>query len=600
MPKGYVYIRYSTVEQSHGDSHGRQMRLAMRYAETHPEKHIQVVEDPVYVDSGVSSFHGGNMAADKALGRFLQDVDSGVIEAGSALLVESLDRLSRQELPVAQRAFLDILNRKITIITTSEAETKEYGGQSGLVDLITMLVRMERAHEESLIKSKRVRAAWDTKRRDARSNTIITKVCPQWLTVSKDGKSFVVDEEKADVVRKIFASAESMGYQSIARYLNESKVPPFSPRATGWFSSRIVKILLNPAAIGTYQPGTIVHVQTDAGIRRRTQASGPPIENYYPAIVDVALFNRVQLQKASRSKHAAGRKGPTVSNLFSHVAKCGHCGSNMVLVQKGPAWGPETYLVCSLARRGAGCQYHGWPYEPLEQAFLSYCQNVDLSEMVPEEAANQGLVALRRRLESLRGEKQAAVQTNERLMANIVANGGEMPRAAQEFLLGSESKVENLATEIRDTEIELGQEEERLRDQKSFSNMFHSIMAKLETAENAEKLRLRSGLQKAIRAAVVRMDLYRSPPEDHQTWADAFGEDLPPITRLCIVGFRVGLAKALYFSGRHLVYRMDVDDDHPSELTGERILVPPKVDRSLGKPRGPNGKWTKAASTSGS
>jgi hypothetical protein len=266
----------------------------------------------------------------------------------------------------------------------------------------------------------------------------------------------------------------------------------------------------------------------------------------------------------------------------------------MVLVQKGSAWGPGTYLVCSLARRGAGCQYHGWPYEPLEQAFLSYCQNVDLSEMVPEEAANQALVALRQRLQSLRGERLSASQTNERLMANMLANGGDMPKAAQNFLLKSEARIEELTAEISNIEIELGQEEERLRDQKSFASMFQSIKVKLETAEDAEKLRLRSGLQKAIRSAVVRMDLYHSPPEEHTAWAEAFGDDLPPITRLCIVGFRVGLAKALYFSGRHLVYRMDVDDDHPNELTGERIPMEPKVDRSLGKPRAPNGKWLKS------
>ena len=312
MPKGYVYIRFSTAEQSQGDSSGRQMRLARRYAETHPEMQIEVVEGPVFVDSGVSSFYGGNYASDKALGRFLQAVDSGVIEPGSVLLVESLDRLSRQQTLHALRAFLDILGRQITIITTSEAETRVWRGQSGLVDLITMLVRMERAHEESVIKSRRIKSAWDTKRKEARSNIIITRVCPQWLTVSADGKSFMVDQDKAEIVRRIFSCAESMGYQSIARYLNESKVPPFSAKATGWFSSRIVKILLNPAAIGTYQPHTIVHVQTETGVRRRTQPAGPPIENYYPAIVDVALFNRVQVHKASRSKNAAGRKGPTV------------------------------------------------------------------------------------------------------------------------------------------------------------------------------------------------------------------------------------------------------------------------------------------------
>jgi len=561
---------------------------------------IQLDDDRIFIDEGVSSFQGGNLGADKALGRFLKAVDTGEIPAGSVLLVESLDRISRQEIQQAQRVLLDIINRKITIATTSPAETNVYDGQSGLIDLIIMLTRMERAHAESALKSRRVKAAWETKREKARNSTIITRVCPQWLTVSQDGKSFVVDEEKAEVVRTIFACAESMGYQAIARYLNESKVPPFSEKSKGWQSSRIVKILLNPAAIGTYQPHTINHVQTDTGVHRRLVPDGLPIEGYYPAVVDAALFNRVQLHKASRAKNAAGRKGPSVSNLFSHVAKCGHCGNNMVLVQKGAAWGPGAYLVCSIARRGAGCQYQGWPYEPLEQAFLNYCQNVDLSELVPEEASDQSIVALRQNLLSMRGEEQSERRIIERLMEDLAANGGSLPKAVQSFLTAKEAKVAELAEGIHKLELELGQEEERRRDQKGFSNMFRSMMAKLETADPAEKLRLRSGLQRAIRVAITRMDLYKSPPEHHAVYIDTFEkEDLPQITRLCVIGFRVGLVKLLYFSGRHLVYILDQDTDRPHDLTGAPIAMTPEIDRSKGKQRAPDGRWLRAKAEEG-
>ncbi|GLQ90651.1 recombinase family protein [Dyella flagellata] len=573
MPKGYVYVRYSTVEQGQGDSVERQLRLARQFAESRTDLHIEIDEDVTFIDRGVSSFTGDNLAADKALGQFLAAVDRGEILSGSFLLVESLDRLSRQEIAPAQRVFLNILNRGITVATTSPVEVRVYDSKAGLIDLIVMLTHMERAHAESALKSKRVKAAWDRKRDKARDKAIITRVCPQWLTVSPDGTHFIVNEERAEVVRKIFACAESMGYQSIARYLNETGVRPFSPRSKGWQSSRIVKILLSPAVIGTFQPGSITHVQTDDGLRRRVAHEGVPIENYYPAIIDVDLFNRVQVQKASRAKHASGRKGKAIRNLFSHVATCGSCGNNMVLVQKGPAHGAEKYLVCSIARRGAGCAYYSWPYDPLEEAFLNYCQNIDLSEITYEGSPNNKLVQLRKKVLALRGSKVTEAGVIERLMADVGKNGGVMPKAVQTYLLKAEDKLENLTEELKSTELELAQEEERLRERKSFKDMFGNVMSQLESASTPEKLRLRAGLQRIIRSAVTKMELFRSPPEHQAEWRNTFGKDIPTINRVCVVAFQVGIEKLLFFSHRKLVYVLDKDDDFPFALNGQNVTL---------------------------
>jgi DNA invertase Pin-like site-specific DNA recombinase len=46
-------------------------------------------------DAGLSAFDGSNITRGK-LGRFLDDVQAGRIPRGSSLIVESLDRLSRQ------------------------------------------------------------------------------------------------------------------------------------------------------------------------------------------------------------------------------------------------------------------------------------------------------------------------------------------------------------------------------------------------------------------------------------------------------------------------------------------------------------------------
>lgn len=574
MPKGYVYVRYSTVEQGQGDSVERQLYLARQFAESRTDLHIEIDETVAFIDRGVSSFTGDNLAADKALGQFLAAVDRGEILPGSFLLVESLDRLSRQEIAPAQRVFLNILNRGITVATTSPAEARVYDSKAGLIDLIVMLTHMERAHAESALKSKRVKAAWDRKREKARNKSIITRLCPQWLTVSQDGTRFIVNEERAEVVRKIFACAESMGYQSIARYLNETGVRPFSSRSKGWQSSRIVKILLNPAVIGTFQPGSVTYVQTEDGSRRRVIREGAPIENYYPAILDADLFYRVQVQKASRAKNASGKKGKAISNLFSHVATCGSCGNNMVLVQKGPAHGAEKYLVCTIARRGGGCKYVSWPYDPLEEAFLNYCQNIDLSELTHGESTKNELISLRKRIQALQGDRASIDSNISQLMRDLEKNGGVMPKSVQDYLLKSEVKLERIAEELKGTELKLAQEEERVRKRKSFKGMFGSLMSQLESASAPEKLRLRAGLQRIIQSAVTKMELFKSAPEHQAEWKNTFGEDIPAITRICVIAFQVGVEKLLFFSRKKLVYVLDKDDDQPFELTGQRIAIP--------------------------
>ena len=384
MPKAYVYVRYSTAEQGEGDSLDRQVRLAATFIQSRPDLQLELAADPMIIDAGVSSFLGGNLAADKGLGKFLAAVQRGDIPRGSALLVESLDRLSRQEIFQAQRVFLDILHSGITVVTTSPAEMKVYDGQAGLVDLIVMLTRMERAHAESALKSRRVKDAWVTKRRNARNHEIISRICPSWLSVAASGDKFEVRPERAEIVRLIFSLAETMGYGSIARYLNQSKVEPFSEKSNGWQSSTICKIISSPTVVGTYQPRTIQHVRSEGGVVRRTNTDGLPIPNYYPAVVTQEVFDRVQLLKSTRATAHPGRKGRYVTNLFTHVAKCGLCKGSMVLVQKGRTQKGGTNLVCSIARRGAGCEYRSFPYEALESSFLNYCQNIDLSEIVPE------------------------------------------------------------------------------------------------------------------------------------------------------------------------------------------------------------------------
>ena len=104
MARAYSYLRFSTAEQMRGDSFRRQTQLAKDYAQRHG---LELDTALTFNDLGVSAFRGRN-ARTGALGAFLVAIDDGLVPEGSLLLVESLDRVTRQDpwdaLPVPTRS----------------------------------------------------------------------------------------------------------------------------------------------------------------------------------------------------------------------------------------------------------------------------------------------------------------------------------------------------------------------------------------------------------------------------------------------------------------------------------------------------------------
>ena len=114
-PLAYSYVRFSTPEQARGESFRRQIELARAYAAKHG-LHL----DESFRDEGVSAFKGRHRDERAALGAFLSRVESGDVAKGSYLLVESLDRLSREEVVDALELFLGLTRNGIVIVTLAD------------------------------------------------------------------------------------------------------------------------------------------------------------------------------------------------------------------------------------------------------------------------------------------------------------------------------------------------------------------------------------------------------------------------------------------------------------------------------------------------
>jgi len=349
--KAYSYIRFSTPQQLKGDSLRRQLEASRTYAEEH-----DLILDDSLRDIGMSAYKGKN-ATEGALNTFIELVKAGHVEKGSILILESLDRLSRQQVFTALGLFSSILSAGIEIVTLADGQHYTSESINDVGQLMFSLISMSRSHEESAVKAKRLSASWENRRRLASdSKRPMTGQCPRWLRVSEDKTCFEVIEERAEIIRGIFdQSIAGTGQRKIAASLNERGILTFNGGEM-WHPSYIAKIIRSKSVIGEYQP------------KQKGEPVGEAIPDYYPAIVSEDLFDKAQAARISRmNPSSAGRKGEKFSNLFSGLCKCLECDSTFRMIKNGRSH----MFRCNSNYMDNGCACtKRWRYHDVENAAL--------------------------------------------------------------------------------------------------------------------------------------------------------------------------------------------------------------------------------------
>ncbi|UXS04535.1 recombinase family protein [Agrobacterium tumefaciens] len=393
-PMAYSYIRMSSKRQIKGDSLRRQLELSKKYAEDH---NLHLDESSMVADKGVSAWTGANLT-EGAFGQFLAAAKAGHIKPGSYLLVESLDRLSRQQVRTALLPFMELINADITIVTLADNQVYSKATvDANFTQLIISLTIMARAHEESETKSKRLRAVAKNRLENAAKG--VGRFSPMhvgWVDserVGNDRWTFKLNDH-ANAVRRIFALADSgLGQVTITKRLNDEGVPTFRGKGL-WFPANVGRIMRDETVVGTYQP---THV-----VEEVRQPFGQPIKDYYPAVVSEELFWRVQ--RGIKVGFAKGRhKGNRIANLFSGLITCAHCGS-ILRLRTGT---PHKYLYCDNLYRAGNCASGGglYRYDRLEDIVFR-----KISELDPDQEAGG----------------KADAQTRELLLQNIKSNEDEI------------------------------------------------------------------------------------------------------------------------------------------------------------------------------
>ena len=431
-PKAFSYIRMSTDAQLKGDSHRRQLETSDKYI---GDNGLELIER--LSDLGVSAFRGANVEYG-ALGRFLQAVREGKVEAGSYLIVEALDRISRQPTRIALQLFLELMNSGIVVVTLSNNQvytTENYDTQQ----LIISIIEMSRAAEESAKKSYRVSEAWQNKR-NAIASRKLTRRGPAWLRLKSDQSEFEPIPERVAVIRRIFDETVSgIGAFTIAGRLNDDKVPTFGT-SMRWQPSSVNKIVASPAVIGEFQ----LH----KGGSSSRAAYGAPIKGYFPSIIENNLFYAAQASRLGRRKIGGGRKGKYVSNLFAKIVYCSYCRSRMLFEDKGGGPKGGTYFVCMSIPTGSNCVRTRWRYDHFEASFLAFVEELDLGSMFSAEADAAKRAAIEAEIASLGGQLQLLEHQRDNIFAlsavrdmNVDYVSGKL-RDCETQIAQTEAKVE--------------------------------------------------------------------------------------------------------------------------------------------------------------
>jgi DNA invertase Pin-like site-specific DNA recombinase len=337
-----------------------------------------------------------------ALAGLVNAVKAGRVPVGSYLVVESLDRLSREKIRPALTLLLNLIESGVKVVQLIPAEAV-YDEDVEPMQLMMAIMELNRGHSESAVKSERVGAAWGEKKKGA-AQKVLTRMTPGWVrVVGGDGKrikdtaagevKFILDPAKAASVRRVFALArEGYGVGRIAQKLNAENVPvlgrtEFRGRALLWSVNVVYSVLTNRATFGEYQPHT--------GRHRDRKPTGDPVPNYYPPVVTEDEYNAVRGILTGRATKGRGRRGKHI-NLFAGLLKDARTGGSLTSKHYGDR---APVLIPVESRTTAGQPWASFGLKQFEESVRSELEEVKVSDIAPGDDSGAAV-----RVESLAGQ----------------------------------------------------------------------------------------------------------------------------------------------------------------------------------------------------
>ena len=412
----YSYHRISTKNQLKGGGIKRQLEESAAFCE---QQGWMMDTAFKLTDIGKSAYHGKHLDDQAALGGFLNAVDQGQVKRPAVLLVESLDRLSRANIMDALELFIRIMNAGITICTYHDRMIyNKESIQSNFGPLLISITIMCRAHEESEIKSKRIKKSWSQMDDRVREGGVgRERIYPEWIDVSS-GKPEVI-ESKAAMVREIFdlCTSKNLSYADITIAMKERHGDDLK-----WCITKTRRTIKSVKVLGIYETREKEHIKA------------------FPAIIDENTFYLAQSMVAKRQRTQVGRPSKRTLNFFKTMMFCGDCGRP---VRNSGSGNATSYLCYSTQLKSKCGQTSKLMVSKFQPILLYAISLVDKDDML-ESASNQQKAKLTKEINARQAELEDK-QTRIDNLAELVEAGS---RTGIQRVARLEKEVDSVTDQI--------------------------------------------------------------------------------------------------------------------------------------------------------
>lgn len=519
--KAYFYQRVSSDAQRDNSSLFRQSQAQQAWLAMHPDVELE----KKLVDDGYSGYKGENLVFGE-LGVFVDEIEKGLIEKGSILVLEQFSRLTRLSISKTKELLHKIWQGGVTIVTITD--NQEYPPESAddFGKWMRLLIEIESAHKDSEWRSKKVKASWSRRETLAKEKKVAPRMrMPFWL--DRDGKL----NEFATVVVDLFSlHARGLGQVLIERELRQ-KYGDIKP-LKNINPTKIIRILKSEKCIGKVYGEKLFDAVVDE-------------ETYYSAqrIHQERLFTSVR----------EDRKWP-----LHGMVKCGHCGSGMSIQQTK---NQLPLLRCSKKQRSGGeyCQASTtFPYTIAYHFFMIHVEPVMLAMMTDMKrlkAAEIDRVKIHQEINKL---KNVYYDLDNYYQERV--NDGKS-------VLASMKKLDDLQEKIAVLEQKLSEVQGQINSQKSLSGISKAIYELSEKDPLAYNLELN---KTGLKIHLKDKQLFFYDPDTREA-----------IASLRYMGYDRKLKEYVYsFSGVRKYYRSEsyVGAVRTEDWTSEKLLHPRRPD----------------------
>jgi DNA invertase Pin-like site-specific DNA recombinase len=295
----FSYMRWSSEPQTWGDSERRQAQQSLDWC----RREGRVLAEEVFADRGVSGWRGANRQ-NGALGALLK-----ITKPGDIILVEDVDRWSREPVLNSLNALYDTVNRDMEIVFLKTGVRVNKHNFNDPAVLFPNFFGSYMANAENQKRSYRIREAMSARREQLKGGKAVRGRLPAWLRWDPAQDAPVEVAEKVEVVRRIFDMClRGKGVKAIERALRNC--PPIAnSKKANWNTRFIHRLLRDKAVIGW-------HVSSNT-------------PNIYPRIVKEDDFFTAGVKLRDR-RHLTVREVCADHNLFTGLVRCVHCGHTLV------------------------------------------------------------------------------------------------------------------------------------------------------------------------------------------------------------------------------------------------------------------------------